>query len=159
MFKIRCVATTGFDRAIVAMRREHGGREVSDSAWDCFNGMFDQVIQEFYVGSEDRAECSRLIENGDRDFLKFVGLWAHIEAPAQWWAVYGGYFIAQSDVVKKGDMLTRSVFTTYGHLRNLIEVARKTGKAWEGLGKTWEGLGKTLGDLPESWMILEGLEA
>lgn len=155
MFKIRNIAAMGFDRVIIAMRREHGGREISDSEWwsDC--DMCSRGAKEFIIGHEDKTECLRLIENGDRDFLKFVGVWAHIEAPAQWWAVYGGYFIAQSDVGRKGDTLTRSIFTTYGNLRNLIEVVSEGADNW----KMQAELIKMLEELSESWMILEGMEA
>lgn len=159
MFKIRNIAATGFDRAIVAMRREHGGRELSDSEWwnTCEHCSFGG--REFIIGPGDKEECLRLIESADRDFLKFVGVWAHVEAPAQWWAVYSGYFLAHSDVIKKGDTLTRSVFTTYGHLRNLAEVAREgataNGEAW----KTWTALRDLLEELPENWMILWKREA
>lgn len=155
MFKIRCIAATGFDRAIVAMRREHGGSETGDSRWKDTGCGFGAVEYEYVIGPEDKAECARLIQSGDRDFLKFVGVWAHIEAPAQWWAVYGGYFIAQSDVNRKGDTLTRSVFTTYANLRNLIEVISENSNAW----KMQTELVKVLKELPEYWMILEGLEA
>lgn len=155
MFKIRCIATSGFDRAIVAMRREHGGSEAGDSRWKETGYGFGAFEYEYVIGQEDKAECARLIASGDRDFLKFVGVWAHIEAPAQWWAVYGGYFIAQSDVIKKGDTLTRSIFTTYSNLRNLIEVISEDSNAW----KMQAELYKVLEELPENWMILEGLEA
>ena len=155
MFKIRNIAATGFDRAIIAMRREHGGREVSDSEWFSDCDFCSMGVKEFIIGYGDKTECARLIQSGDRDFLKFVGVWAHIEAPAQWWGVYGGYFTAQSDVSRKGDTLTRSIFTTYGNLRNLIEVVSEDSNAW----KMQAELYKMLEELPESWMILEGLEA
>lgn len=155
MFEIRNIAAMGFDRAIVAMRRENGGREMSDSEWWNTCDLCSYGGREFRIGPNDTILCANLIENGDRDFMKFIGVWAHIEAPAQWWGVYGGYFTAQSDVNRKGDTLTRSVFTTYANLRNLIEVVSENSNAW----KMQTELVKVLKELPEYWMILEGLEA
>lgn len=159
MFEIRNIVAEGFDRAIVAMRREHGGSETGDSRWKDTGYGFNEIEYEYVIGPEDKAECSRLIQSADRDFLKFVGVWAHIEAPAQWWAVCGGYFIAQSDVIRKGGLLTRSVFTTYANMRNLVEVARESAAANAESWKRWTALRDMLEELPESWMILEGMEA
>ena len=155
MFEIRNVATTGFDRAIVAMRRERGGREVSDSEWKEVCGLFDMTgIREFIIGPKDKAECMRLIRAGEAHFLKFAVLWAHIEAPAKWWSVYDGYFIAKSSVERHGDMLTRSVMTTYANLLNLIETVGESSNDWKMQGELYDEAEK----LPESWLILPSIE-
>lgn len=154
MFDIRNVATEGFDRAINAMRREHGGREASDSGWRPAECEDFERAAEFVIGPDDHAECLRLLKVGDYDFLKFIAVWAHIEAPAEWWAVFGGYFIAQSDVEKKGESVTRSVMTNYGHLRNLMDEHAENADDWQ----SWATLINEAAKLPESWMLLENLE-
>lgn len=157
MFEIRNSATMGFDRAIIAMRREHGGREASDSAWSEVKLYFEAAdgkrIMEYNIGPEDKAECLRQIAAGDRPFMHFIGVWAHIEAPAQWWAVYGGYFLAHSDVSRTGNSETRSIFTTYGHLRNLLEVDAEIIDD----NRAFDGLREAVAELPENWMLLEEL--
>lgn len=117
MFDIQYIATTEFERAISAMRRENGGCEVCDSYWiysPATGGCF------YEIGEGDKAECLRLLKKGDSAFMDFIGVWAHIEAPAQWWESYGDYFIAQSNVKQHGEQMTRSIFATYGNLRRLI---------------------------------------
>ena len=159
MFEIRNTATSGFDRAIIAMRRENGGREVSDSEWKEVHGLFDMTgIREFVIGEQDKAECIRLIKEGDCDFMKFIAVWAHIEADARWWAVYCGYFTAASVVVRRGDRVTKSVMTTYAGMRNLLEVMRESAGENEEYLKIWAELCDKIEDLPESWMLLSGLE-
>ena len=155
MFEIRNAATSGFDRAIIAMRRERGGREVSDSEWKEVHGLFDMMgIREFTIGPKDKAECMWMLKAGDYDFLKYIATWAHVEAPAEWWAAFGGYFIAQSDVVRNGATVTRSVMTNYAHLRNLMENTVENVDDW----REWAAIAKALEELPESWMLLENLE-
>lgn len=158
MFEIRNSATIGFDRAMIAMRREHGGREASDSGWSEVKLYFEAAdgkrIMEYNIGPEDKAECLRQIAAGYRPFMYFVGVWAHIEAPAEWWSVYGGYFPACSDVSRTADSETRSVLTTYGHLRNLLEVDAEIIDDH----RAWAGLREAVAVLPESWMLLDGLE-
>lgn len=156
MIDIRNVATTGFDRAIIAMRRDHGGREVSDSEWIADA---DDGLCLFEIGEADRAECLHMIKRGDYDFLKYVAIWAHVEAPAEWWAVYGGYFIAQGDVVRKGANVTRSIMTTYANMRNLIETAHENATGSPEEWKAWTALRDAVEKgLPESWALLDGLE-
>lgn len=159
MFEIRNCATMGFDRAMIAMRREHGGREASDSGWSevklYFDNACEQKIMEYNIGPEDKAECLRRIAVADKSFMHFIGVWAHIEAPSQWWAIYGGYFCAQSDVSRTGDSETRSIFTTYGHLRNLLEV---DAEIIDDDSRAFDGLRGAISELPESWMLLDGLE-
>lgn len=159
MFKIQNFATHGFDRAIIAMRRERGGRETSDSEWREVCGLFDMTgIREFIIGPQDKDECLRLIKLGECDFMKFIGLWAHIEADARWWSIYGGYFPAASVVVRHGDRVMKSIMTTYANMRNLMEsmqeITRKGGKYWE----MWAALHDAFEALPESWMILPKIE-
>lgn len=156
MFDIRNAATSGFDRAINAMRRGRGERAASDSYWMVgeFFTADGESWSEFAIGPDDKDECEKLIESGDRDFMKFIGVWAHIKAPAEWWAVCGGYFIAQSDAERDGESLTRSVFTTYGHLRSLTEIAAENADDWQ----AWSGLCRALEVLPESWMIISEKE-
>lgn len=158
MLKIRSFATMGIDRAIIAMRREHGGREVSDSEWqeaELFNDNGTAAVyREFVIGPQDKAECLRLIRAGEAHFLKFVAVWARIEAPAKWWSVYSGYFIAKSDVERHGDMLTRSVMTTYANLLNLIETVEESSNDWKMQGELYDEVEK----LPESWLILPSIE-
>ena len=151
MFDIRNVATTGFDRAIIAMRRERGGRETSDSEWIADA---DDGFCLFEIGLGDKAECLRMIEAGNVDFMKFIGLWAHIEADARWWAIYCGYFTAVSEVERHGDRITKSVMTTYANMRNLLEVTHEIATEGGGYWKMWAALHDAVEGLPESWMIL-----
>lgn len=152
MIELRNFATSGFDRAIIAMRRAHGGREASDSAWATRwapDWNRDGSAYEFVIGERDIEECKRSIKAGNTDFLKYVVLWAHVEAPVQWWSVYGGYFIVQSNVARNGDMLTRSVMTTYANMHNLIETLEETAEGLETKNK----LLHAVASLPECWMI------
>lgn len=155
MIDIRNVATSGFDRAIIAMRRDHGGREASDSEWIADA---DDGLCLFEIGEADRAECLHMIKRGDYDFLKYVAIWAHIEAPAEWWAVYGGYFIARGHVMREDRNKTCSIMTTYANMRNLIETAHHIAvydaKSW----KAWVELRNAVEGLPESWALLGELE-
>lgn len=154
-FKIRNIAAEGFDRAIVAMRREHGGREMSDSEW---HADADDGCCLFEIGPGDKAECLRLIKLGDCDFMKFIGLWAHIEADARWWAIYCGYFPAASVVERHGDRVTKSVMTTYANMRNLMDAMHEIAAEGGGYWKMWAALCEALEVLPESWMILPKTE-
>lgn len=152
MFEIRNIAAEGFDRAIIAMRRDRGGREASDSEWT-FDAEAGGCFYE--IGPKDKAECLRVIEKGYRPFMNFIGVWAHVKAPAEWWTVCSGFFIACNGVGRRGDSVTRSVFTSYGHLRNLLEIIAEDAEDWQ----TWgAGLREAVEDLPESWLLLEGLE-
>lgn len=158
MFRIRCLAASGFDRAIVAMRRENGGCETSDSGW--IESEDEPGAMEYAFGPGDVSACERLIDTADKDFLKFICVWAHIEAPVQWWAIYAGYFIAQGDVVRKGDKLTRSVMTTYANLRNLLEASREIATNDQRNWETWTALrDKVETEMPEAWLLLAGLGA
>lgn len=156
MFDIRNVATSGFDRAIIAMRRENGGREASDSEWKEVHGLFDMTgIREFVIGPEDKKECLRLFKDGDYTFLNFAVVWLHLEADVRWWTVYGGSFIAASEVESRGDRVTKSVMTTYGRLHELM-ACTQPGKDED--WNSWAALRYELEKLPESWMIFSEME-
>ena len=152
MFEIRNVTVEGFDRMITAMRRDRGGNEASDSEWK-----FDEAVGGccYEIGPEDKTVCLRAIKAGYRPFMNFIGVWAHIEAPTEWWAICSGYFIAMQGVKRKGDSVTRSVFTSYGHLRNLLE---NSAENVDGLYcREWDALREAVAELPESWLLLDGL--
>lgn len=151
MFEIRNVATGGFDRAIIAMRRENGGREASDSEWIAD---VDDGLCLFEIGPNDKAECECFLKAGDYEFMKYITVWAHIEAPAEWWAVYGGYFIAQSNVERDGKNVTRSVMTTYANFRNLIDAAYEVATDRSTDWRAWVALRDMARELPESWLLV-----
>ena len=160
MFKIRNVAAEGFDRAIIAMRRENVGREASDSEWrdvEIFaDNAHELAFKEFEIGPEDKAECLKEIKAGRIWFTAYAVVWMHIEAPAEWWRENDAYFDASSVVERKGDVETKSVVTTYEDLLMMVEDMLPTvgGKGWEEFNE----ICRELEELPESWLILGGLE-
>lgn len=152
MFNIRNVATSGFDRAIVAMRRENGGREVSDSYW---TPVEDEQYCTFAIGEKDAEECERMIKCGAYNFMKFVVVWMHLEADARWWGMHCERFLVTSEIARRGDRVTQSVMTTYAELRKLAEMMYPDkDQDW----KEFVELCAAFYNLPESWMIIPKVE-
>ena len=159
MFDIKNIAAGGFDRAIIAMRRENGGREASDSEWQDVDSIGsagqELTLKEFVIGPEDKEKCLQEIKAGRTAFLEFAVVWMHIEAPAAWWKENKQHFVARSHVKRKGENVKKSVMTTYAELHRLAE------SMLPGKGDNWADfieMTKALEALPECWMILDGLE-